>query len=48
VRVWHQNCKREHADDGADKDPCELGKKPLTGIRAEQIAALQVGEQVGR
>jgi hypothetical protein len=44
----HQDCKREHADDGADKDAGELGKKLLTGVRAKQVAALQVGEQVGR
>ena len=48
LRVWHQDCKREHTDDRADKDPSELGKKLLTGVRAKQVAALQVGEQVGR
>ena len=48
LRVWHQDCKREHADDRADKNAGELGKKLLTGVRAEQVAALQVGEQVGR
>ena len=48
LRVGHQHCKHERADDGTDKDACELRKKLLTGVRAKQVAALQVGEQVGR
>ena len=35
-------------DDRADEDAGELGEKLLAGVGAEQVAALQVGEQVGR
>ena len=48
LRVRHQDCKREHGDDRTDEDAGELGKKLLTGVRTKQVAALQVGEQVGR
>ena len=48
LRVGHQDCKREHGDDRTDEDAGELGKKLLTGVRTEQVTALQVGEQVGR
>ena len=47
LRVGHQDRKREHGDDGTDKDAGELGEKLRTGVRAKQVAALQVGEQVG-
>ena len=48
LRVGHQDCKREHADDRTDEDARELGQKLLTGVGTKQVAALQVGEQVGR
>ena len=48
VTEHQRTAKHEHADDGTDKDACELGKKLLTRVRAKQVAALQVGEQVGR
>ena len=35
LRVWHQDRKRDHADDGADEDAGELGEKLLTGVRAK-------------
>ena len=47
ARVGHEEPERQHGDERAHEDPRELGDELLARIRAEEIAALQIGEQIG-
>ena len=47
-RVGHHDVKAEDRDQRSHENAGELGEELLARIGAEQVAALQVGQQVGR
>jgi hypothetical protein len=45
--VGHEEPEAQHADERPDEDARELGDELLPGMGAEEIAALEIGQQVG-
>ena len=46
--VGHDDAEGQHGDERADEDAGELGEELFARVGAQQVAALEVGQQVGR